>query len=364
MLVKDITTFLEQIAPKSYQESYDNCGLLIGSYDTEVTGIITTLDVTEAVLDEAIKHGANLIVAHHPLIFGGLKRINGDHWVEKCVIKAIKHDLAIYAIHTNLDSVSNGVNGKIADVLGLTKRSILSPKKDILVKLTTFVPLSDRDSVLKALFDAGAGAIGNYDECSFQLEGIGTFKPVAGANPTIGELDKKETVEETRIEVVLPNHLQDHIIATLTKAHSYEEVAYYLTPLFNLNQEVGSGLVGSLPSPIKTIDFLTSLKKKMKTDVVRHTEIINDTISKVAVCGGSGRFLLNNAIASGADIFITADFKYHDFFEADNRILVADIGHYESEQFTKDLLFDILKENFANIALRLSEVHTNPIKYL
>ncbi|MFT4835056.1 MAG: dinuclear metal center YbgI/SA1388 family protein [Marinoscillum sp.] len=364
MLVKDITTFLEQIAPKSYQESYDNCGLLIGSYNTEVTGVIITLDVTEAVLDEAIKHGSNLIVAHHPLIFGGLKRINGDHWVEKCVIKAIKHDLAIYAIHTNLDSVSHGVNGKIADVLGLGNRSILSPKKDTLVKLTTFAPHADKDSVLKALFDAGAGTIGNYDECSFQLEGKGTFKPVAGANPTIGEIDKQETVEETRIEVVLPNHLQGHVLASLKKAHSYEEVAYYLTPLSNLNQKVGSGLVGSLPSPIKTIDFLASLKKKMKTDVVRHTEIINETILKVAVCGGSGRFLLNNAIASDADIFITADFKYHDFFEADNRILVADIGHYESEQFTKDLLYDILRENFANIALRLSEVHTNPIKYL
>lgn len=364
MRIKDITDFLEQFAPLSYQESYDNSGLLVGDANAEISGVAITLDVTEQVIDEAIRNGDNLIIAHHPLIFKGLKSLTGKHWVERCVIKALKHDIALYAIHTNLDNVHLGVNKKIAEKLSLKNIRILSPKSEILSKLVTFVPPKDAQQVLDALYNAGAGQIGQYDHCSFQTEGTGTFRPGEGSNPHIGTHHVDETVNEKRIELIFPSHLNHRIVSALHKSHPYEEVAYYLSTLSNTNQEVGSGIVGDLTSPMDTSEFLRHLKQIMRTDCVRHTPICKEKVSKVALCGGAGSFLLTKAIGAGADVFITGDFKYHDFFEADNRILVADIGHFESEQFTKDLLYDIISEKFTNIALRLSEVQTNPINYL
>lgn len=362
--IKNVSHFLETIAPSTYQEAYDNSGLLIGQADDEVTGVIITLDVTEAVIDEAIKNGANLIVAHHPLIFNGIKRLNGNHWVGRCIIKAIKNDIAIYAIHTNLDNVKNGVNGKIAEKLGLKDTRILSSKPSTLTKLVTFAPVDHVSKVLSALYNVGAGEIGNYDHCSFQVDGTGTFRPGEESKAFIGSKGEDESVSEKRIELIFENFKTKQILDALKANHPYEEVAYYLSDLSNINQDVGSGLIGQLQEPMESEKFLLFLKKSMNTPMIRHTEIHKKMIQSVAVCGGAGSFLLKKAIAAKADIFITGDFKYHEFFEADNQVIIADIGHYESEQFTKDLLYDILSKKFTNIALRLSEVETNPIKYL
>ncbi len=364
MKVKDILNELESWAPPVYQESYDNSGLLVGNASSELKGVLVTLDVTMEVINEAIQEGTNLIVAHHPLIFGGLKRLTGNHWVEKCVIQAIKHDICIYAIHTNLDHVHDGVNSKIAEKIGLQSVKVLSPKNDTLSKLVAFVPKESAEKVLQALYKAGVGEIGNYDHCSFQLEGEGTFRPNEKANPTIGSQLQDETVSEKRLEVILPTYKQRSIIHALKAAHPYEEVAYYLQPLSNENQDVGSGAVGVLPNPMDTHEFFAMLKESMELEVIRCTAMVKENVRKIAVCGGAGRFLLSKAKRAGADVFITADFKYHDFFEADNDLIVADIGHYESEVFTKELIGDRLKEKFANIAVRLSGVRTNPIIYI
>ena len=364
MKVKDITNYLERIAPLAYQESYDNSGLMVGNYKDEVSGILFTLDITEEVLDEAISEGCNLIIAHHPLIFKGLKKITPDRWVERCVIKAIQNNLNLYAAHTNLDNVSHGVNKKISDQLQLVNPQILSPKTDTLFKLVTFIPHENKDEVLKAMYEAGAGQVGNYGHCSFQLDGTGTFRPGEGTNPHIGEVNEDETVNEVRIEVIIETPDVSRVIKALQLSHPYEEVAYYLNTLNNANQDIGSGMIGDLENPMAISDFLIFLKEKLNTEVVRHTHLCHENIERVAVCGGSGSFLLKQAIAAGADIFISGDFKYHDFFEADNKLIIADIGHYESEQFTKDLLYEVLSKKFTNIALRLSEVVTNPIKYL
>lgn len=365
MQIKDITNYLERLAPPAYQESYDNSGLLVGSPQAEVSGILLTLDVTEEVIDEALTTKSNLIIAHHPLIFKGLKRLTGKHWVERCVIKAIKHDIAIYAIHTNLDHVHTGVNRKIGEKLGLQNLKVLDPKgAGILSKLVTFVPHKDANEVLQAMYDAGAGQIGNYDHCSYQVDGTGTFRPGEAANPHIGSHQQDETVKEKRIEVIFPTFLSGKILKALKDSHPYEEVAYYLSSLDNVNQEVGAGMIGELPEAMDSLDFLKKLKTVMNTPLVRHTPLCKPLVKKVAVCGGAGSFLLRKAMSSTADVFITGDFKYHDFFEADKQLIIADIGHYESEQFTKDLLYDKIREKFTNIALRLTEVETNPINYL
>ncbi len=303
MQIKEVIQHLERIAPPSYQESYDNSGLLVGQAEASVAGVLITLDVTEAVIDEAISTNCNLIVAHHPLIFAGIKRINGNHWIEKCIIKAIKNDIAIYAIHTNLDNVYTGVNARFAQRLGLINTRILSPKKNSLSKLTTYVPKSHANEVLEALYVSGAGEIGQYDRCSFSVTGEGTYRPGAQTNAFQGEIGKDEHAEEQRIEVILPSYQSGKIIQSLKNAHPYEEVAYYLSDLQNENQEVGSGMVGVLPEPMEAMEFLLSLKTKMKTNIVRHTAVVKNKIHKVALCGGSGSFLLNKAKAAGADIF-------------------------------------------------------------
>ncbi len=364
MQIKDITSFLESWAPPSLQESYDNSGLIIGDRNDETNSALITLDVTEAVIDEAIAEKCNLIIAHHPLIFSGIKKIGTSHWVDKCIRKAIKHDLNIYVIHTNLDNVVSGVNKKIAEKIGLTNTQLLKPKNNTLLKLTVFVPTDNKSDLLAGLFSVGAGEVGNYDHCSFQLTGEGTFRPNEAANPTIGKAGEDESVSETRIEVILPAHSKSKVLSAMRSHHPYEEVAYYLSSLENVNQEIGSGMIGKLEHTQSADNFLAHLKKAMNLDTIEHTDLVKDKVSKVAVCGGSGRFLLETAIAAGADVFISADFKYHDFFEANGELIIADIGHYESEVSTKELLYERLTKNFAKFAFRLSEVDTNPIKYL
>lgn len=361
--IKDIISYLEGIAPREYQESYDNSGLITGNSQNEVTGVLITLDSTEAVINEAISKKCNLVIAHHPIIFKGLKQITGKNYVERTIIKAIKHDIAIYAIHTNLDNILNGVNQKIANKLELQNLKILQPKTSTLSKLVTLCPKPNSASVTQALHQAGTGHIGNYDQCSFKTEGIGFFRPNDISTPHIGKKGVSESVTEDRIEVILPTHLQHQVLAALNEFHPYEEVPYYLSEIVNQHQEVGAGMIGELNNPMKTNEFLNFLKEKMQLKIIRHTAPIQEHVRKIALCGGSGSFLLSQAIRQQADIFITSDFKYHEFFDAENHLMIADIGHYESEVFTKELIFDFLSKKFTKFAHNLSEINTNPISY-
>jgi dinuclear metal center YbgI/SA1388 family protein len=329
-----------------------------------VTGVLLSLDVTEEIVDEAIARGCNMIVAHHPLIFSGLKRITGRTYVERVVTQAIKNDICIYAAHTNLDNVYQGVNARFAQKLGLTDIRILAPKSDLLYKLYTYVPHAQANEVRNAMFAAGAGNISRYSECSFNTEGTGTFRAAADANPTIGTAGgPREEVAETRIEVLATAHNHAAVIAAMRAAHPYEEVAYELIALSNTATGIGSGMVGTLPTPLDGAAMLQLIKTQMHTGGIRHTAFTGKKISRVALCGGSGSFLLRDAIAASADIFITADYKYHQFFDAEGKILIADIGHYESEQYTSEIFEDILKKNFPNFAILLSNLSTNPVKY-
>jgi len=361
--IREITSYLETLAPSAYQESYDNAQLLTGNPNDKVSGVLCTLDVTEEVVQEAISLNCNLIVAHHPIIFKGLKSLTGKNYVERTIIKAIKNDVAIYAIHTNLDNVSQGVNKRICDRIGLENTSIMAPKAELLNKLVAFVPLDAREKVSQALFEAGAGQIGNYSNCSFFTKGTGTFTPSEEANPTIGERGKPEEAEEARVEVIFPEYLSGAVLAALKSAHPYEEVAYYLQSIKNVNQEVGSGMVGHLVEPMDEEEFFAMLKEKMNLQVIKTTALKNKKVKKVAVCGGAGIFLLSAAKRSGADVFVTSDVKYHEFFDAEGQIVLADIGHYESEIYTKDLIKEKLSQNFSNIALYLTKVVSNPITY-
>ena len=362
--IKEITKHLEQLAPISSQESYDNSGLIVGNAAQEVQGALLTLDCTEAVVEEAIQLGVNLIIAHHPIVFKGLKKLNGKNYVERTVIKAIKNDIAIYAIHTNLDNYVGGVNAKIGALLGLENLRILAPKKGVLNKITVFVPSEDSEKVAQAMFANGAGNIGNYDECSFESTGKGAFKPLDGANPTIGQVDHREFVSETKLEVLCSTHNTAKVLHAMKSAHPYEEVAHDVIPLANANHFEGAGMIGELSEPIKTTSFLKQLKEKFKTGCVRHTPIVHESIKTVAFCGGSGSFLIGAAKGAGADLYITGDVKYHEFFDAENNLIIADIGHFESEQYTPQLIHEVLKKKFINFALHLSKVNTNPINYL
>lgn len=361
--IKDVTSHLETLAPDAYQESYDNSGLITGSPEWAVTGVLVTLDCIEIVVEEAIQQKCNLIIAHHPIVFKGIKRLTGKNYVERTIIKAIKNDIAIYAIHTNLDNVLNGVNHKIAEKIGLSDPKVLAPKPNTLSKLVTFIPKDAVQVVLDALHEAGAGNIGNYKNCSFRTTGTGTFQPSDKATPYVGKAGKLEQVKEIRAELIFPAVLENKIISALKMSHPYEEVAFYLTSLNNSNQEVGSGIIGTLDVSIEPLDFLERLKIVMNTACIRHTALPDRPIKKVAICGGSGSFLLPAAKAFKADAFVSADFKYHEFFDAEGQILIADIGHYESEQFTKDLLKEVLEEKFTNFAVYFSKSVTNPISY-
>ena len=361
--ISEVISYLESIAPPAYQESYDNATLITGDRNWEINGILCALDCTEAVVDEAISLGANMIVAHHPIVFKGLKSLTGKNYVERTIIKAIKNDIAIYAIHTNLDHVAHGVNKRISDKLELLNTKILSPKKDLISKLVYFVPLPNAQKTLDAVFAAGAGKIGEYKDCSFQVTGKGTFTPSENANPTIGEKGLPTELEETRIEVLVASHLTAGVIRALKKNHPYEEVAHYIESLENENQEVGAGMIGELKAEMSGEDFLDFLKDKMELSIIKHTAIPKKKIKSIAVCGGAGIFLLSDAKRAGADVFVTSDIKYHEFFDAEGKLVLCDIGHYESEIFTKELLQEFLSQNFPNIALYLTKVVTNPTSY-
>ncbi|MET0391792.1 MAG: Nif3-like dinuclear metal center hexameric protein [Chitinophagaceae bacterium] len=363
MLIADIIAVLESLAPPSLQENYDNAGLLTGDAGWDCTGVLCTLDATADVIAEATRKNCNLVVAHHPIVFGGLKKINGKNYVEKTVILAIKNDIAIYAIHTNLDNVLNGVNGKMAALLGLQHTSVLAPKESTLKKLITFAPVDEADRVAEALFRAGAGHIGQYSECSFRSEGTGTFRGGATADPYVGTPGERHAEREQKIEVILPSFLERGIVAALKSAHPYEEAAYDVVPLSNPHPGLGSGLVGELPEPMEETAFLQRLKAVFRLQVVRHTQLTGRPVSRVALCGGAGSFLVSRALAAGAQVYVTADMKYHEFFDANGQMLIADIGHYESEQFTTDMLAEYLEQKFPTFAVLKTGVDTNPVRY-
>jgi dinuclear metal center YbgI/SA1388 family protein len=363
MTIADIINELERFAPPALQESYDNSGLQAGDRNTECSGALLSLDCTEEVIDEAIREKCNLVISHHPLIFSPLKRLTGSNPVERTLIKAIRNNVALYACHTNLDNVQNGVNKKIAEKLGLTNLSILSPKKGHLRKLAVFVPATHLEKVRDAVFKAGAGNIGNYDSCSFDLEGSGTFRGGEGTKPFLGKSGELSREKETRLETIFPSYLENRVIDALIKAHPYEEVAYDIYALQNSHQQTGSGMTGVLEKELSEEEFLALVKTAFGARALRHTPLRGRPVSKVAVCGGSGRFLLQDAIRSGAQAFVTADFKYHDFFDADGKIVVVDTGHFESEQFTPDIFYEIINGKFPTFAIRLSKTRTNPVNY-
>ncbi|GGD26171.1 Nif3-like dinuclear metal center hexameric protein [Hyunsoonleella pacifica] len=363
MIVQDVINHLEALAPIAYAEDFDNVGLLVGDKNAKLKGVLVTLDTLESVVDEAILKKCNLIVSFHPIIFKGLKKLNGKTYVERVVMKAIKHDIAIYSMHTALDNAYLGVNDMICNQLELKNKNILIPQNGTIKKLTTYVPKNEAEKLRTALFNAGAGSIGNYDNCSFNTEGYGTFKGNDTSSPTIGNKNEVHVELETKVTVTFAKHLEAKILKTLFNTHSYEEVAYEIITIENKNQHIGMGMIGELTTPLSEADFLNHLKTKMYTGCIRHSTFLNKNIKKVAVLGGSGSFAISAAKANGADAFVTADLKYHDFFSAENTILLADIGHYESEQFTKTLLVEYLTKKITNFAIILSNTNTNPVKY-
>ena len=363
MKISTVISFLESLAHPSLQEHYDNAGLITGHLDWECKGIVISLDAIEDIVKEAINKKCNLIIAHHPIIFSGLKKINGKNYVERTVIAAIKNDIAIYAIHTNLDNVIEGVSAKMAKMLGLQNISILAIKENTLKKLFTFAPVDKAEQVRNAIFNAGGGNIGNYSECSFNAEGVGTFKAGEDADPFVGEVGKQHREKEIKIEVIFPSFLEHKIVAAMKAAHPYEEVAYDVVNLSNTHPNIGAGVIGELPEAMEEKTFLSKVKEIFKTGVIRHTSLLNKPVKRIALCGGAGSFLVSKALAADADVYITADMKYHEFFDADNRMLIADIGHYESEQFTIGLLHEILLQKFPTFAILKTEVETNPVRY-
>ncbi len=361
--IKDITNYLETIAPISYKEDYDNVGLIIGNYELELSGALICLDITKEVLIEAKSKNCNLVISHHPLIFGPLKKITGSNYIEECIIYAIKNDISIYAIHTNIDNTINGFNKNIADLLELENIQILKKKINILKLLTTFVPQENLKNLKESLYKVGAGKIGNYTKCSFSMEGEGTFLPNEFAQPLIGEKNKLQKVNEKRLEIIFPEYLERVIIEKLKTNHPYDKVSYYIQNIENLSQEVGSGIFGELKKEMEGKEFIDYLKSKLGIKILKHTSLKNKKIKKIAYCGGSGSFLIKDSLNIKADIFITADLKYHDFFYSYEGITLCDIGHYESEVLFKSFIFKVLSDNFSNIVLVKCDTVTNPVQF-
>jgi dinuclear metal center YbgI/SA1388 family protein len=362
--IRDVIHYIEEFAPSAYQENYDNSGIQVGNPESSLQGILLAVDVTEAVVEEAIQNNLNLILSHHPVIFNGIKRITGKTYTERIILKAIKHDIAIYSCHTNIDNFLYGVSYRMAEKLELQEIKILKPLPSTLCKLVTYVPHEHLNKVQQAIFEAGAGHIGKYSACSFSAEGNGSFLPAEDSNPFVGEKGKLHTEPETRFETVFPKHLENKIIDTLLKVHPYEEVAFDIYSLNNTNSNWGAGVIGTLATEMHEHNFLLRVKKIFNAEMLRHTALLDKKVKTVALCGGSGSFLLNDARKAGADVFISADFKYHQFFDAESQIIIADIGHYESEQFTLEIFYELLIKKLSNFAICFTKIKTNPINYI
>ena len=364
MKIKEILAILEELAPLAYAEDFDNVGLLVGNTEIESTGILVCHDALDSVIDEAVEKNCNLVVCFHPILFSGVKKLTGQDYVTRSVIKAIKNDIAIYAIHTALDNHQNGVNKIFSDALGLVNTKILVPKQNFIQKLVTYTIPENADQVRSALFEAGGGKIGNYENCSFNSDGSGTYKGNDDSKPVVGKKGELTTTSEIKIEITFEKHLQSKILKALFSNHVYEEVAYEIYTLENKHQNIGLGMIGELETALTERDFFQMVKDKMKVEQIRHSSFLNKEVKKVAVLGGSGSFAIKQAIQAGADVFLTADLKYHNFYEAENKLLLADIGHYESERYTKNYIVDFLRKKMPNFAIILSEINTNPVKYL
>lgn len=363
MTIADVGILLDQWAPLAQAEDFDNVGLLVGDKKNTITNILVAHDALENVVQEAILKNCNLIVCFHPILFSGLKRLNGSNYVEKAILTAIKNDIAIYAIHTALDNMAHGVNYGMSQALQLEDCKILLPKKESLYKLTTYVPHAFAKALKESLFQAGAGHIGKYDQCSFSTEGEGTFRAGENTNPFVGKKHKQHQEGETQLHITFHKHLKKKVVQALIENHPYEEVAYELVSLENENKNVGMGMIGTLKNPILENDFLSLIKTTFKSGGVRHSQLLGKKIKKVAVLGGSGAFAITAAKAHKADAYVTADLKYHDYYKAEGQLLLADVGHYESERFTKNLIADYLTEKIRSFAVLLSEENTNPINY-
>lgn len=364
MKLFELINAIEEVAPLPTQDSYDNAGLIVGNAMDDITGALITLDVTEAVIDEAISLGYNLVISHHPIIFQPVKKITGNNLVERCVIKAIRNGIALYAAHTNLDNAMAGVNAILAERIGLHKTAILRPLKNMLRKLVVFVPESHHEIVRNAIFEAGAGVIGDYDCCSFNTSGKGTFRAKEGTDPYVGEIGKLHAEPEMKIETILPSWIENKVINAVSEAHPYEEVAWDSYALTNDFPQKGAGMTGLLKEPQNALVFLNELKTILNVPILKHSPLTDNKISKVGICGGAGGFLINDAIKQRCDIFITGELKYHDYFSAEGKIILVDAGHYETEQFSKELLYKILKEKFTTFALQISGINSNPVHYI
>ena len=364
MKIKDVIRIIEEIIPPVYAEDFDNTGLLTGNSEQDLKGILITHDSLEPVIDEAIMRGMNFILSFHPIIFKGLKSITGKNYVERSIIKAIKNDIAIYAVHTALDNQHFGVSGILAQQLGLQNQKTLIPQTHSLRQLVTYAPVDKAEKIREALFSVGAGKIGHYENCSFNVTGTGIFKALEKAQPYVGERGKLHYEEEERISLIFPKHLQDSIIRKLREVHPYEEVAYEIIRLENYNPEIGMGIIGELEQTVDEKEYLAYLKNKLNLSCIRYSGLREKPISKVAVLGGSGSFAIQAALKAGADIFITSDIKYHEFYQSENQMIIADVGHYESEQFTKIFLYEQLIKKIRNFAVAISEINTNPVNYI
>jgi dinuclear metal center YbgI/SA1388 family protein len=363
MKLKELSSYLDSAVPLAFQESYDNSGLQVGTPEKEILSAMITLDVTEDVIRETIDHKCDILISHHPLIFSAIKSLTGKSFTERIICEAIKHDIAVYSAHTNLDVISNGVSRKMAEKIGLEGISVLSPSENLLLKLVTFIPESHHEIVRNALFEAGAGVIGNYDQCAFLSSGTGSFRGNEMSKPFVGEKGKIHFEKEIRLETILFSHNKDKVIKALINTHPYEEVAYDLYTLENKNAGIGLGCVGNFKNPVPEPDFLKLVSSVFDARGIRHSKLTGKSVSKVALCGGSGASLINSAIQSGADAYLTADLKYHDYFKAENKILLVDSGHFETEKFAREILKDLIIKKFPKFAVRFSEINTNPINY-
>ncbi|MDD3737889.1 MAG: Nif3-like dinuclear metal center hexameric protein [Lentimicrobiaceae bacterium] len=363
MKLKEIIQLLESKSPLDYQESFDNSGLQIGDVNQEINGALICFDVTNQIVEQCISKNFNLIISHHPLFFKGIKQINQQSNEGKMISRLIKHDIAVYSMHTSIDNQIYGVNGLLAQLLGVKPESVLQPVEDSLLKLSVFCPESHAAKVREAIFESGAGYIGNYDSCSFNTQGIGTYRANENANPFAGEINKLHSENEVKIEVILPKHLKNAVVANMIKHHPYEEVAYDLYPIVNVNSQIGSGVIGKLPKPIKLFDFFDIIKTKLNLKIIRHNSETNHLVQRIAMCGGSGAFLIPQAMRLKADVFLSGDIKYHDFFTDNDKLIVADIGHFESEQFITNWIFNLIKEKFHNFATEITSINSNPVKY-
>lgn len=363
MILKDLVNIINEEFPFALQEGYDNSGLLLGDPHKKITKGLICFDLTENVLNEAVESKCDIIISHHPLIFDAIKSLTGKNFNERILIKAVKNDIAIIAVHTNIDNSFIGVNKVFAEKLGLDNLNILAPKQNMLKKLVVFCPLAHAEKVRKAMFDAGAGKIGDYDSCSYNLSGEGSFRASDAANPFVGEVDKLHFEPEVRIETIFPEYLQNVILNEMIKAHPYEEVAYDIYSLDNKLYRAGAGMIGNLKDPLKEEEFLKLVKNSLNASVLKHSELMDKEVLRVAVCGGSGGFLLENAIRMGADAFISGDIKYHQFLDSQNNILLVDAGHFETEHFTSNIIYEIVSKKITNFALQISQRQKNAVNY-